>query len=250
MMTILNQTAYTLISGLIRRHTGSLALIILCAFSTPTLAQEEIRYSWFEISFVGQDVDRMGTSTDIINQQTVDIHATDGDGVRFRGSVGTWNNFYAFFDFSSSDIDLTGTVTNPGGAFPATDEFDFTAIRGGFGYRYPINYKMDVYGELSYDSMDLDFGQFVDEEWDTSNKDVGGALGVRAMLNDDWRISVYGRYTSNGDVDLTSKEFDTDTVFGVGIGWQIVRGFSIVADYESGQFSSWSIGFRLDLDEN
>jgi glycosyltransferase involved in cell wall biosynthesis len=26
--------------------------------------------------------------------------------------------------------------------------------------------------------------------------------------------------------------------------------FSIVGDYESGEFSSWSLGFRLDLDED
>ena len=25
---------------------------------------------------------------------------------------------------------------------------------------------------------------------------------------------------------------------------------SLVADYESGEFSSWSVGFRLDLDED
>jgi hypothetical protein len=39
-------------------------------------------------------------------------------------------------------------------------------------------------------------------------------------------------------------------VYGAGFGWQIVRGLSIVGDYESGQFTSWSLGFRLDLDED
>jgi len=73
---------------------------------------------------------------------------------------------------------------------------------------------------------------------------------VRAMLNDNWEWRAYGRYTSNGDVDLNTGEFDSDTVFGIGLGWQIIRGFSLVADYETGQFTNWSIGFRLDLDED
>ena len=44
--------------------------------------------------------------------------------------------------------------------------------------------------------------------------------------------------------------FDEDTLFGAGFGWQIIRGLSIVGDYEAGEFSNWSIGFRLDLDED
>jgi hypothetical protein len=30
----------------------------------------------------------------------------------------------------------------------------------------------------------------------------------------------------------------------------VIRGLSIVGDYESGEISSWSVGFRLDLDED
>jgi hypothetical protein len=42
---------------------------------------------------------------------------------------------------------------------------------------------------------------------------------------------------------------DADTLFGVGFGYELIRGLSITGDYESGEFSSWNIGFRLDLDE-
>jgi hypothetical protein len=241
------QKIHSAVKGLLL--TGTL---LSAALSSSALAQE-VRYSWLDMSYMAQDMSVSGTQPTPVPDQTVDVDATDGDGIRFRGSAGTWHNMYMFVDFSSTDIDVAAVVTNPAGEeFPADDEFDFTNIRAGFGVRIPIGLgpATDLYAEATYDSADLDFGSFADENFDTDNQDYGGALGVRAMFSDNWGFRAYGRYTSSGNVDLTTGEFDTDTVFGVGFGWQIVRGFSIVADYETGQFSNWSIGFRLDLDEN
>jgi len=230
-----------------------LAGILLSAALSSSAMAQEVRYSWLDMSFMAQDAGVSGTQATPVPGQIVDASGTDGDGIRFRGSAGTWHNMYMFIDFGSTDIDVAAVVTNPlGEEFPATDEFDLTTIRAGLGVRFPIGLgpATDLYAEVSYDSMDLDLGSFADENFDTDNQDLGGALGIRAMLNDDWEVNAYGRYTSNGDVDLTSGEFDTDTVFGVGFGWQVVRGFSIVGGYESGEFSNWTIGFRLDLDED
>ena len=232
---------------------GLLTGILLSAALSSSAMAQEVRYSWLDMSYMAQDAGVSGTQPTPVPGQTVDVNGSDGDGIRFRGSAGTWHNMYMFIDFASTDIDVAAVVTNPAGEeFPATDEFDFTTISVGLGVRFPIGLgpATDLYAEVSYDSMDLDLGSFADENFDTDNQDLGGALGIRAMLNDDWELKAYGRYTSNGDVDLTSKEFDTDTVFGVGFGWQAVRGFSIVGGYESGEFSNWSIGFRLDLDED
>ena len=227
--------------------------ILLSAALASSAVAQEVRYSYLDMSYMEQDAAVSGTQPTPVPGQTVDVNGSDGDGIRFRGSAGTWHNMYMFIDFGSTDINVDAIVTNPAGEeFPATDEFDFTTIRAGLGVRFPIGLgpATDLSAEVSYDSMDLDLGSFADENFDTDNQDLGGALGIRAMLNDDWELNAYGRYTSNGDVDLTSGEFDTDTVFGVGFGWQAVRGFSIVGGYESGEFSNWSIGFRLDLDED
>jgi len=227
-------------------------ILLSAALSSSAMAQE-VRYSYLDMSFMAQNAGVSGTQATPVPGQTVDATGTDGDGIRFRGSAGTWKNMYMFIDFGSTDIDVAAIVTNPAGEeFSASDEFDFTTIRAGLGVRFPIGLgpATDLFAEVSYDSMDLDLGSFADEDFDTDNQAMGGALGIRAMLNDDWELKAYGRYTNNGNVDLTSGEFDTDTVFGVGFGWQVVRGFSIVGDYESGEFSNWSIGFRLDLDED
>jgi len=222
-------------------------LLLSSALSAPVMAQE-VRYSWLDLSFMVQDFDRMGTQTPVPGQ-IVDVHGTDGDGVRFRGSVGTWHNLYIFMDYGSTDIDVDVLVTSPGGTFPAVDEFDFTDIRGGIGLKWSVGFATDVYGEVSYDSFFLDFGSFAGEDFDTGNKDIGGALGVRSMISDNLELRGYARYSSHADLDLTTAVYDTGTLFGAGFGWQVIRGLSIVGDYESGQFARWSIGFRLDLDE-
>jgi hypothetical protein len=232
----------------IRPILSSAAVLMLSLLSAVAGAQE-VRYSWLDLSYMGQNVDRQGSQIPIPGQ-TVDVDGSDGDGVRFRGSFGTWNNFYVFLDYGSTDIAVDAVVTNAQGVFPASDEFDYTTIRGGIGLKYSLRFSTDLYAEVSYDSLDLDFGSFAVENFDMGEKDIGGAIGVRHMVNDDLQLSAYGRFTNVGDANLNTLEFDSDTLVGAGFSWTIVRGFAIVGDYESGEFSNWSVGFRLDLDED
>lgn len=212
---------------------------------------QELRYSWLDMSFIAQDVSRSGSLSPLPGQ-VVDISATDGSGVRFRGSIGTWKNFYLMVDYSSTDIDLTGTVSNANTGFveEIEDEFDYTAIRGGIGLRVPLRYDTDIFGELTYDSLDFDFGSFAGEDFDMGRKEMGGTLGIRTVFGDHVQAYLHARYTAVGDADLTTGFFDTDTLVGVGVAWELIRGFSLVGDYESGEFSSFSVGFRLDLSED
>jgi hypothetical protein len=232
------------------RICGVLALLVALSFGNASIAQE-IRYSWVDMSFMAQDVSRAGSLTPLPGQ-TVDIAVTDGSGVRFRGSVGTWNNLYLMIDYGSTDIDLTGTVSNTNTGFVQefADEYDYTTIRGGIGLKFSILEATDIYGELTYDSLDFDFGSFAGEDFDMGREEVGGALGVRTMFGDHLQASLHVRYSAVGDADLTTGFFDTDTLVGVGVAWELIRGLSLVGDYESGEFSSWSIGFRVDLSED
>ena len=226
-----------------------IAVMLLVAGSSTAMAQD-VRYSWFEIGFVQQDVGKDGSLTDIVLGQTVDVSARDGDGIKFRGSVGTWRNLFAFIDFNSSDIDVNALVTNSQGSFPAEDEFDFTAISGGVGIKWSLTPKTDIYGAVSYDSLDFDFGSLAGENFDSDDKDVGARIGIRSIFRDKIELRASVRYSGVGNVDLSTGMTDTDTLFGVGFGYELIRGLSISGDFESGEFSSWNIGFRLDLDED
>ena len=226
-----------------------LALLLLAPVLSGTVSAQEVRYSWLDLSYKAQNFDRQGSQVPVAGQ-TVDIDGSDGNGVRFRGSIGTWHGFYGFVDYGSVDIDAAAVITNDQGVFFAEDEFDLTTIRGGLGFKYSIGFSTDLIAEFSYDSIDFDFGSFAGENFDTSDQDIGGALGIRSMLGDDFELRAWARYTNHETVDLDTGEFDTGSVYGAGFGWEFIRGLSIVGDYESGQFANWSIGFRLDLDED
>lgn len=230
------------------RWTASVALLML--LSSPAAVAQDVRWSWFEISYVNQDIDQQGTQVDFVSSQIVDADAQAGKGIKFRASLGTWHNFFAFVDFNSSDIDVDVIVSNASGSFPASDQFDYTAIRGGIGFKWPLTNSIDIYAAASYDSTDFDFGSFAGENFDTGDKDVGGQAGFRWMLTDQIEFRAHARYSSVGAVNLTTRFLDDDTLYGAGFSYELVRGLSLVADYESGEFTSWNVGFRLDLSED
>ena len=232
------------------RILGTVALAaLLLFFGAGPAAAQEVRYSWLDMSVLAQDVDRGGVQVPVPGQ-SVEVNANDGSGVRFRGSLGTWKNMYLLVSYGSTDIDVDAIITNDQGVFETNDEFDFTTIRGGIGVKWSIFQQTDLFAEVTYDSTDLDFGSFAGENFDADAQDVGAALGFRTMFGDHFEMKVEGRYTQVGDVELNTLEFDNDTLFSVGFAWEVIRGFSIVGDYESGQFSSYGLGFRLDLSED
>jgi len=232
------------------RILGAVALsALLLFFSAGPAAAQEVRYSWLDMSFMGQDFDRSGVQVPVVGQ-SVEVAGSDGDGIRFRGSLGTWKNLYLFMNYASTDIDVDAIITNSQGVFETSDEFDFTTIRGGFGWKYSVFNKTDIFAEVSYDSIDFDFGSFAGENFDADAQDVGGALGFRTLFGDHFELKVQGRFTNVGDIELNTLEIDSDTLYSVGFAWELIRGFSIVGDFESGEFSSYALGFRLDLDED
>ena len=222
---------------------------LLLLFGAGPAAAQEIRYSWLDMAFMGQDIDRSGVQVPIPGQ-SVEVAGSDGSGIRFRGSIGTWKNLYLFVDYGSTDIDVDAIIRNSQGTFEASDEFDFTSIRGGLGWKWSVFNKTDLFAEVSYDSTDFDFGSFAGENFDADAQEIGAALGFRTLFGDNFEVKVQGRYTEVGDIDLSTLEFDSDTLYSIGFAWNVIRGFSIIGDYETGEFSSYALGFRLDLDED
>jgi hypothetical protein len=240
---------------MISQHARRVALagLALVSFSLAgTASAQELRYSWLDLSFMAQDVGGItGTQVTPVEDQFVDVKALDGDGVRFRGSYALGERFYFFGDYGSTDIDVDAIVRNPQiDPTAAADEFDLTTIRGGFGYRWRVGFSTDITFEVAYDSVDYDFGSFAGESFDADSQDVGGAIGIRHMVSDNWEIRGNVRYANHAELDLNTLEFDAGALYGVGFSWQIVRGLALVADYETGEVDSWSLGFRLDMDED
>jgi opacity protein-like surface antigen len=185
-----------------------LPLLVLAAAGNADA--QEIRYSWLDMSFMAQDVGRDGMLPTPGNpSQIVNVSVSDGSGVRFRGSVGSWRGFYLVFDYGSTDVDLEGFIDNPNLPEPErfADEFDYTTIRGGVGFKYSIRIKTDLFGELTYDSLDFDFGSFAGENFDMDRQEPGATLGVRTLFGDNFQVQLHGRYSQLGNADLTTGIF-------------------------------------------
>ena len=98
---------------------------------------------------------------------------------------------------------------------------------------------------------------FAGEAFDTSDRqDFGGsARRSGSMLNDRFHgvTRLHGTLQwGHETVDLSTGIFDTGIVYlASGFGYEIVRGLSVVGDYGVRTSSAnWSLGFRLDLDED
>ena len=247
LLTVLALRKTTMNKSRIHGVVAVSAMLLLTSVG-PAEAQE-VRYSWLDMSVLAQDFDRSGVQVPIPGQ-SVEVIAADGSGIRFRGSLGTWKNMYLLLSYGSTDNDVDAIITNDQGVFETNDEFDFTTIRSGLGVKWSIRQKTDLFAEVTYDSTDLDFGSFAGENFDTDAQELGGALGLRTMFGDNFELKIAGRYTQVGDVDMNTLEFADDTLFSIGFAWQVIRGLSIVGDYESGEFGSYGLGFRLDLSED
>ena len=79
-------------TGILR--TTALAVVLLCSTAVMNCANaKDVRYAWIEFGVIGQDIQKSGSFFDLDLNQSVDIESSDGGGVAFRGSIGTWKNF-------------------------------------------------------------------------------------------------------------------------------------------------------------
>ncbi len=239
-------------AGRVRSSTlMSFLVVALLSGWSGTASAQAARYSWFEVGYNLQQIEREGLDINPITNQSVALSTSDGTGVQFRGSLGTLAGFYAFIDYSTSDPNVDALVTNPqGDEFSASDVFDLAQVRGGGGYVFSLFEKTDIVAEVSYDVFTMDFGSFAGEDFDLDDAGLGAKLGIRSIFADDFELRASARYTSVGDPDLNERVVEADVLFGVGAGWTLIRGLTLSVDAEFGEVRSVSLGFRLDLDED
>ncbi len=127
-------------------HLRALNLIAVAALALPIAAQaEQLSYSYVDLAhFPEADLDD-------------DRGDVDGDGLQLRGSLSVHENFFAFGEFQSLDLDRNVDVTR--------------FLIGGGGH-WPINNKMDIVGRLGIVNYDVDVGSSDDD-------DTGIFLGAR-----------------------------------------------------------------------
>lgn len=149
-------------------------------FSSTLALAERPSYNYIQGSYQQWDLDAGGIDA-------------DGDGFAVAGSVAFGDNWHAFADYASAELDSFLDV-------------DLTTVGGGF--HVDLSNRTDVYAELGLAKADVQF--FGD---DTG---LVYRVGVRSMLNPNLELTA-----SLGEMDFDDVDFGTEFAAGL---WYTVSG--------------------------
>lgn len=222
-------------------------LIMLGAISvTPTLASE-LSYTFLDFQYVSHDVVVAGVQSTPAPGQTVSVLSDTGDGFSVRGSYALGERFYFAGVFQTSIIDLTAEISNPLGNTVASDNFDLVNSRIAFGYVQELSTNFDFTADISFDSADYDFGSLAGENFDSDDSGAGARVGFRWNPGEIWEFTGFGRYTPVGTLNLNTLEFDTDTLFGLGMRWYFFEDLAVGLEFETGEVDTVTLSMRFSF---
>ncbi len=183
----------------------SLGLISLLALAAPAMA-DGLSYNYLEAGYLEVDVD----------DSFIDV---DGDGFSIGGSFEVGDSTYVFADYASADLDLG---------------VDLDQLRVGVGLHGPIGDNVDLFGTLSYISVEASaLGISVDDDG------FGASVGVRALISDALELSAslnYDDLSDSGD----------DTTVGGAAWFNLSDNFALGVQADFGDdISTYGVGARV-----
>ncbi len=175
--------------------------------AAPLAAQaEDMSYSYIEAGWVNTNFDGFDE---------------DADGPGVRGSIGFAENFFAFAEYVTQEVDVLGV------------DVDVDQIAVGFGGHLDISDKVNLVGRVGYVEVDSD----------DVGVNVDGYLvsaGVRGQVAENFELEGQVVYT-----DLGSSGGD-DTGLGVGGRYFFTKNFAVGAEYQfSDDADTWILGVRF-----
>ena len=149
-------------------------------------------WNYVELGYVKADIDGAGDF--------------DPDGFGVKGVKLLNENVYLTGTYSRISDDAYGF------------DIDIDMASMGLGYRYGLNATTDIFGEVTYEYVELSEGS-VDED----ENGYGLAVGVRSMVTNNIELSGAIRYIDIDDED--------DTEFEVGANYYFTPNFALGASY-------------------
>jgi hypothetical protein len=223
------------------------AAFVLAFLQLPDAAQaSELSYTYLDFMYADQTVDATGNQQPVFGQN-IFVDAEQGDSIAMGGSLGLGKRFFLSGSFASSIIDVTATVTSPLAEVTVTDNFDVISSRLSLGYVQPLGDAFDLLFEVTYDSLEFDFGSFAGESFDVEDSGAGAQIGFRWNPTRALELYASSRFSPVGKVTLDDLEFDSDVINRVGLMWYFFEDLGVGLDYESGQVESFSVSMRFSF---
>ena len=221
-----------------------IALVSTCIFIAADASASELGYTFMDFRYLNKTVEAQGLQFPV-PIQSIEVITDTGDGISIEGSLGIRENFFIAGSFQSSIVALSAEITNPFVTRMEDDEFDLIQSRVSFGYIHQFGANFDLIIEASYDSSDYDFGSLAGEDFDMTDSGAGAQIGFRWNPTPAFELSAAGRYTQLGTPLLSTKEFESDTLFRLGIMWYFFEDLGLGIEAEVGEIDTVSISMRF-----
>jgi hypothetical protein len=229
-------------------HHASKLVAAAALLVTGTVSASDLSYTFVDFGAISVSSDAVAVQSPALGQ-TVAIEPGDGDGLSVAGSLAIGRRFYAGGSFQNSVVDVEAQVMSPLATATLTGNFDLVSTRAMFGYVQPIGERLDIYFEVSHDTVEYDFGSFAGENFDTDDSGAGFGVGVRFNPNPSLELFAGAHGSSVGAVDLNARTFDSDTTASAGLRWYFFEDLGLGVDYRSGDADSLLITLRFGFGE-
>jgi hypothetical protein len=226
-------------------NTAALCAASMLAMASPAGVQaSDLSYTFLDFQALDSTLETTGSQRPV-PQQLVGVTTSGGDGIAVAGSLALPRRFYAAGAFRTSIIDITGVVESPLTRVTVSDSFDLVSSTLGVGYQRELAENFDILAEISYDSVDYDFGSFAGENFDVSDSGVGARVGIRWNPVPQFELSASSRFSPVAKVSLSSRELESDISFSTGVRWYFFNDLGVGLDYESGEVDTVTFSLRF-----
>jgi hypothetical protein len=223
------------------------AALAMTGLAASALASE-LSYTFMEFGALNVETSATGTQSPILDQ-LVEVGPGKGEGVTVGGSLAFGERFYIAGDYNSAVLDVEALVSSPLAVAMVAGTFDFIASRAALGYAYPIGNSFDLVGEITYDTLEYDFGSFAGESFDIDDSGAGLGLGFRWNPRPELEVFGMAHGSSVGKADLTARALDSGTRVSAGMRWYFFDDLGLGLRYQNGDFDSLTITMSFGFGE-
>jgi hypothetical protein len=230
------------------RTTTLLGMAVAVATVPGLAGASELSYTFVDFGALGVD----GTATGVqspIPGQVVEVGSGEGDGLTVSGSLAIGQRFYLSGGYESAVMDVEALVSSPLAVIVVGGSYDLIASRTAVGYVHPIGDTFDAIAEISYDTLEYDFGSFAGENFDVSEGGAGIGVGMRWNPRSTLEVFAMAHGSAVGEADLSTGEVDSGVRFSAGLRWYFFEDLGVGFRYESGDFDSMTISMRFGFGE-
>lgn len=236
-------------AGRTMRTIARPAGLLFCTLALAGAGAEasELSYTYLDFESFDASAGDLRGNQQPVPDQNVFVQSHSGDGIGIAGSLGLGDRFYLNGQFTSSIVDVTGTITSPLTEVMLDDTYDLTGSRFSFGYLQAIGDNLDLLFDVSYDTRQLDFGSLGGENFDMEDTGYGAGVGIRWNPTTNVELFGFARTSTIGEAVLDRLEFQSDSSFQAGARFYFFDDMAIGLDYESAQTDTISLSLRFSF---